>query len=182
MSGVYNTLIVCVEHQSSHSHIVNMTSLQKKRGGGIEAGELRSMLSDLEDVKKFKGELETEKDKKKAKRKAEWHDTALNDLTEAFKSWNIRAEPKVLTEVMTQRGVPVSQDGKARHALRKLHEHVKTISFPLATADPEAWQSTLKQLVAEFLAELKDFAIGDPPEIWQPTNVQDPPLLSTHWT
>jgi hypothetical protein len=150
-----------------------MFSLRKKGVEGLEQDELSELKSELEYIEKAKSDMD--RNPRKAVSKQQIHDRSLTEVTTIVQNWRARTAltPSSDEQVLTKRGTRVSSDPIARHALRRLHEHLTSRTDPLAVTDGTAWTATLEELVTKFTCQLEITTIGDSEvPIWQPSVVE----------
>jgi hypothetical protein len=167
-----------------------MFSAKFKGVEGLEVDELDDLNSKAEDVRKAAEDvarLSTKKSNARGKKQLDQtkkkHDDALDNLVDLLQEWRIRPHVNGSTNgsIITRRGIPLQQDPPARHAVRKLHDHIQLRSNPIAAGDDEVWEAKLKELCRVVGSHLVEIANGDVAEatIWEPTTVDPSPLEGT---
>jgi len=157
--------------------LLDMFSTQAKGLDGLEKFEVEDLLSAVADIQKAKKDAENKKKRKQPQKKEnQKHDDAVEQLTQHFDNWNRRPhhESQAALPVLTAEGVTVPKDAQARHALRRLHEHLRLRQNPVAM-NKETWLAKLVELSDAFFTFLpkSPVPIPDAKEMWKPT-VLDP--------
>lgn len=166
--------------QAYPTNLPAMFSVQRKGPEGLEKFEAEDMLSAIADIQKARKDIETKKKRKQAHTEEDRkHNDALSQLKELYDEWNSRTyyEPPTTAPVMTINSVELRNDPRARHAIGRLHQHLKLRQNPVAM-DNETWLTKLKELSAAFVAFLPQSTVPNPDsvEIWQPKHLDPLPL------